>query len=203
VKQWTIFIICILYSSLSYGSLATKIFPELNLFKADIAKNADSLIKANTEIARNADALMKLTLQVGNIEANAKANASAIAGVNNKINQTNQDLKAGGNITQTSGASDSLIQFIFGKWYLFLGAFMTFFGTLIAQYERLLSAKDKQIQKLMESEETKDAKSDEWFRKYLESVTGHKTNGISPGQQEAKQVFDDTIKDIEKEGVKK
>lgn len=106
-----IFLICI--PCFSFGSFASKIFPEFNLFKADIAKNADSLIKANTEIGRNADALMKLNLRVGNIETNANANANAVVGLRNEIKNINTTVGRDSTNTQTSTNDSKLLQYLF------------------------------------------------------------------------------------------
>ena len=177
--------------------------PEFNLLKAETAKNADAVVKAQVDIGANMTHMADLSARIGNIEARVNGQGNAVAALKSDIQQTQTEMHAGGNITTTTGASDSLIKFIFGKWYLFLGAFMAFFGTLVAQYERLLAAKDKQIQRLMDSEEAQDVKSDEWFRKYLESVTGHSTNVITPGQQTAKEIFADTVKELDKGGGEK
>lgn len=166
--------------------------PEMNLMKLDIAKQADAVVKAQVDVGQNMKALAALDLKVGNISAQVDAKVEAKMTAYDASHKT--AMTAGGNIQNNDS---ELIKFIFGKWYLFLGAFLAFFGTLVAQYERLLTAKDAQIRRLMDSEEKKDTKSDDWFRKYLESVTGHKTNGLTPGQQEAKDVLDETIKEGE------
>jgi hypothetical protein len=171
-----------------------KIKPELSLLKVQTEALAKVDATLFDKAGQNADALIKMNGRIGDIEAKLNIQGAAVAGFKNQVS----NLSSGRDTIQnTSGASDTLIKFIFGKWYLFLGAFMTFFGTLVAQYERLLKAKDAQIKRLMDSEEAKDIKSDDWFRKYLESVTGHKTNGLTAGQQDAKDILDETIKEGE------
>lgn len=160
--------------------------PEINAVKVEVAKNAEQLVKADVQIGQNAKSLADLQFRMGNIETNTKVQGNAVVGLKNDINQVNQDMKAGGNIS--IGASDKLLMFIFDKWGWVIGGLFTFIGSILGglwamlkfqayHYERLLAAKDLYIKNLSESNATKDEKNDTWFRKYLESVTGHKTNG--------------------------
>lgn len=122
---------------------------DLSLFRADVAKNADSIIKANTKIAENAEAIFKLDLRIGKIEADAKANVTGVIGVGNKTENTNEDV--GGDKNTSIVNETPLLQYIFEGLFALMTAICIALITTIR-------AQNTHIKNLVDSSQKKDTR---------------------------------------------
>ncbi len=107
-----------------------KILPDLNLFKQEVKGDMNG-IRADfngkmTGIESKVDSVIDMQVK---IQTDLKANASAIAGFNNKIEQVNTSISAGRDVSQNSGNTTTndtgLMQTIFRYWY---GIFVIIIG---------------------------------------------------------------------------
>lgn len=148
------------------GCKSMKVKPEVNLIKAHEAQLAK--LEGENSILR---------IQSKELEAKLNAQAQAIAGFNNKV----QNLSAGrDNIANSGNTNDSdLMKYIFEYWYLFLIAFLGAIGSLfvgvwgivkfvMTMNERLLKTKDLWIENLMKANEKKERDLDIWQNRMIE-----------------------------------
>jgi len=140
------------------------LLPEINLLKAETAKNADALVKVNAEVSNKIDRLE------AKVEANAQASAQAIAGVNNKVSNTSEQIgemrdKITNINTTSSVVNDTdLLKEIFKG---IIGVCLAIIGFMKAA----LSAKEKHIKALIASNDKKEDKLNEWQGSMIERLT--------------------------------
>ena len=86
LKIGVILILCSVNTWAIFGLGKNPLISDVSLLKANVAANADAIAKFNTNFYTKADIDAKF-------EANAKVNAAAIAGVNNKVESTNNEVR--------------------------------------------------------------------------------------------------------------
>lgn len=196
-------LICLVLATFGpcYAILGLPTKAEVNAVKVSVADQAQQLVKADVKIADNAKSLVDLTARVGKIEANAQA----AVGVNNKQEHT----QAGRDISQSQVNSDEVVMQMLTTYKYIIGLLivqlvglatglvvqMIILVKYIASlFQAQITEKDKMVDRERASRDDKDRKADEWKERYIESISGHKTNGLTPGQEEANKVFVETIK---------
>ncbi len=184
---------------------------ELNAVKVDVAKQADAVLKANIDIGKNMSSLADINLRVGNIETKLNLQGNAIAGFNNKVS----NISAGRDNNQSTVNSDEVVTKMLLTYKYIIGLLIiqlvglasglviqmiVLIKYIASLFQAQIIEKDKMVDRERASRDDKDRKADEWKERYIESISGHKTNGLTPGQVTANEILVETLKDEAKQG---
>jgi len=132
------------------------------------------------------------------LSAMAQAQASAIAGVNNKVS----NLSSGRDTIQTTTNDTDLLKFIFDKWYLVIAGLFSFILALLGgvwgimkyqskMFYRIIAEKDKRIERESESRARKEQRLDEWQSRMIERL-------VTKGEKETDELLKEAEREVEK-----
>ena len=162
--------------------------PELNAVKIECAKNAQDFLKADVKIGENMRSLADVKAQVGNIQTQLGVQASAIAGVGNKVSS----LSAGrDNVQTTTTTNDTGLM----KYIVYI------LGGICVWLIRSNMGKDKQISDLIERNTAKELKifemNDNHTTVLLSMIDKElASDSLTQGQKEADKILAQTEKEV-------
>lgn len=165
--------------------------PEINAIKVETAKNAEQLVKANVAIGENAKSLADVKAQVGDISARIDSKVDTKIAAYDKSVKT--DATAGRDVHQNSGnTNDSALmkEMVLAYKAIICLLVVQMCGLVIQMivlvkyiaklFQAQIIEKDKMVDRERQSRDDKDQKADEWKERFIESVSGHKTEGVKP-----------------------
>ena len=150
------------YGIWPFDTVAKKLGLELNAVKLSVADQADALVKANVSIGENAKSLADIKMQVGNIQAQLGLQATAIAGVNNKV--TNSTAGRDMTTTTTQNNSDAVVTTMLNTYKAIIILLITQMVLLVkftaSMYQKIIDKMQAEQTRILISKDDKDSKLD-------------------------------------------
>jgi hypothetical protein len=143
-----------------FGVSAEYVKNKTTEFKNEMSAVRGDLSAVKGDVSGVKSNIGKLETRIGNIEAKATAQGAAVVGLKNDIQQTNSDVRAGGNISQTTN-SDAVMKAMIASYEAMIGMCKATMLVLIVQLCALFAAMMKMYSDIFKTSEANESTMDD------------------------------------------